>query len=79
MLGGERVGGRHNIIWGIEWSGEKNQYEKHHGIKWPPIDHFHSTTNQKQAAAMEGSMKVRLDEREVGGEAQYYRFGGVIS
>ncbi len=36
---------------------------------------LHTTTNQKQAAATEGTMKGRRDEREVQGEHNTIVFG----
>jgi hypothetical protein len=32
---------------------QKNQYEKHHGIKWPPIDHF-AHNNQPKTGGRDG-------------------------
>ena len=41
----------------------------------------HTTTNQKQAAATEGSMEGRCDERDAWGKGDtiIFDFGGVVS
>ena len=56
---GEHVGGCHNIVWGIEWSGKKINMKNTTALNGRRLIILHTTTNQKQAAATEGSMKGR--------------------
>ena len=46
------------------------------GIDGRRLNILHTTTNQKQAAAMEGTMEGRRDEREAWGSAISLFFGG---
>ena len=46
---------------------------------WPPINNAHTTTNQKQASATEGSMERMCAGWAAQGEARYHYFGGVRS
>ena len=45
-----------------------NKQEIHHGLRQCGLTTAHTTTNQKQAAAMERSMEGRCDEREAWGK-----------
>jgi hypothetical protein len=64
VWGGERVGGHHPIVWGGKWNHKKKLYKIHRGFWRPPIDDTHTTTNQKQAYAMDGGMDERRERRE---------------
>ena len=65
MLGGEHVGGHHHIVWGIEWSGKKNQYEIHHSLKWWQIDRFTHNNHPKTGGYNEEEYEEEI--RRVGG------------
>ena len=68
-MGGERGGVRRPIVWGGEWNDEKNNNQKYIvafcGLQ---AMFFNTTTNQKRAAAMEGSMEGRRDEQGARGK-----------
>ncbi len=63
------MGGHRSIVWGVELSNEKETNIKYttalNGRRSMIVN---ATTNQKLAAATEGSMEGRCDEREARGE-----------
>ncbi len=69
-------------VWGVEW----RQMTKKREMGWAlaldgcRLNILHTTTNQKQAAVTEGTMKGRRDEREARGtgEAQYHCYGEAL-
>jgi hypothetical protein len=70
--------GRHIILWG--WQIKWQKIKKRNTLL--PLDGrrlttAHTTTNQKQASAAEGSMERMCASQEVQGEARYHYFGGV--
>ncbi len=63
MGGGRHGGGHHPIVWGREWNDKKEKYIKYIvTLDGRQSNILHTTTNQKQATAMEGSMEGRCDE-----------------
>ena len=73
-------GERFAIVWGGEWKNEKINYKifivAFGGLK---TMNLHTTTNQKQSTAMEGTTEGRHDEREARGFAISLFFGGTKS
>ncbi len=72
--------GRRIIVWG--WQIEQQKIKKWNTLL--PLDGqwlttAHTTTNQKQASATEGSMERMCAGQEARGEVQYHYFGGVRS
>ena len=47
------------------------------GLRCPPYNILYTTTNQKQAAAMEGSMEERCNERDAWGKCNTIVLGGI--
>ncbi len=71
------MGGHCLIVWGVKLSNKKEKIKIHHGLKWPPVDDFNATTNQKLAAATMGSMDGRYNKREARGKRNSIVLGGV--
>ena len=64
------VGKRRPIVWGGEWNDTKIKNIKYIvALIGPQSANQYTTTNQKQAAATEGTMEVRRDEWEAWGSA----------
>ena len=67
---GGTCGGRCPIVWGVKW----RRATKNREMGWAlainghRLNILHTTTNQKQAAVTEGTMKGRGDEREARGK-----------
>jgi hypothetical protein len=59
VAGVERTGGHSAIILAIQLINENIIKKIHHGLKWPPINVFDSTTNQKWAGAEEKRVEKR--------------------
>ena len=64
------AGGHCPIVWGVDLSDKKNNLLKYMvALDGHRSTMHHTTTNQKQAAATEGTMEGRHDEREAQGGA----------
>ena len=76
---GGTCGGRCPIVWGVEW---RRATKKNREMGWAlgvdgrRLKILHTTTNQKQAAATEGTMEGRRDEREARGKRNTIVLGG---
>ena len=69
MAGVECKGGVFFLFWGGELNDEKIteiRYDK--GLRWPPFDFFHATTNQKHAGVTEGGWDRPRDRARMLGE-----------
>jgi len=65
------------VVWGRRIRRQKKQKNKiRRGLDGRRLAKKHTTTNQKQAAATEGTMEGRRDEREAWGSAISLFFGG---
>ncbi len=68
---GGMCGGCCPIVWGVKWR-QSDKQNREMGSTLAIDDHqlniLHTTTNQKQAATTEGSMKGRCNEREAWGK-----------
>ena len=69
MRGAERVGKRCPIVWDVEWSNTKIMKIKYTvGLIGRQLVDQNTTTNQKQAAATDGSMEGICDKRDAWGK-----------
>ena len=75
---GEPVGGHRPVVWGVEWINAKIikiQYIV--AFKGCQLADQNTTTNQKQAVAMEGSMEGICDERDAWGKCDAIILGAL--
>jgi hypothetical protein len=49
----ERTGGHSTIVLAVQLINKNILKKIHYGLRWPPIDVFDSTTNQKHMGVME--------------------------
>ncbi len=69
MRGAERVGKRCPIVWDVEWSNTKIMKIKYTvGLIGRQLVDQNTTTNQKQAAATDGSMEGICDKQDAWGK-----------
>ncbi len=70
------MGGCHNIVWGINGAAKKIQYEIHHGLNWPPIDHFTHNNQPKTGSRDGGEYEGEIRQAGGGGESMVLSFWG---
>jgi hypothetical protein len=69
VRGAERVGKRCPIVWDVEWSNTKIMKIKYTvGLIGRQLVDQNTTTNQKQAAATDGSMEGICDKQDAWGK-----------